>query len=185
MDLEGSGNKMADTRIQEGQFSEFDRIRLSDSAASQSVAGSISGPRLLWATGTASHGDIALNARYRAASNPFSADKVLRRYNLLRTPKALKSRWPAIGPAVKSPHSLRARLQMRIKPVDETRHDVDLIGVLEEKVSLVWVNDELRLYAQTPQCVPVFIGLCDRYFCIPIAAYEQSRRVHVLDEHYR
>jgi len=41
------------------------------------------------------------------------------------------------------------------------------------------VNDELGLYAQPPQRVPVFVGLRDRHLRIAIAAYDQSRGVHV------
>src|SRR2546423_941555 len=78
-----------------------------------------------------------------------------------------------------------AGLQVSIEPVDQARRDVDLIGASEEKMSLVGVNDELRPYAETPQSVPVFVGLRDRHLRIAIAAYDQSRCVHVLDERHR
>src|SRR2546421_228330 len=67
-----------------------------------------------------------------------------------------------------------AGLQVSIEPVDQARRDVDLIGASEEKMSLVGVNDELRPYAETPQSVPVFVGLRDRHLRIAIAAYDQN-----------
>src|SRR6266403_5371941 len=76
-------------------------------------------------------------------------------------------------------------LQVSIEPIEEARSDVDLIGTFEEKMTLVGVNDELGLYAQPPQRVPVFVGLRDRHLRIAIAAYDQSRGVHVPDERHR
>src|SRR5882724_11375834 len=66
-------------------------------------------------------------------------------------------------------------LQVSIEPIEEARSDVDLVGTSEEKMTLVGVNDELGLYAQPPQRVPVFVGLRDRHLRIAIAAYDQSR----------
>src|SRR4030088_133154 len=79
----------------------------------------------------------------------------------------------------------RAWLQVSIEPIEEARSDVDLIGTFEEKMTLVGVNDELGLYAQPPQRVPVFVGLRDRHLRIAIAAHDQSRGVHVPDERHR
>src|ERR1700704_6247805 len=76
-------------------------------------------------------------------------------------------------------------LQVSIEPVEEARSDVDLIGTFEEKMTLVGVYDELGLYAQPPQRVPVFVGLRDRHLRIAIAAHDQSRGVHVPDERHR
>src|SRR5579872_821993 len=78
--------------------------------------------------------------------------------------------------------SASAWLHIVIEPPDEPRHHIDLIGPLEEEVTFVRVNHEFCLYPKRFERVPVFVGLSDRHLGIAVAADDERRRVHLLDE---